>query len=183
MQRLLLGVINRIKNSQVIPKQWEMMLITTIYKSKGSKKDLINLRGIFLTQVVCKIWESLIKKRTKLITRKINKLQVGSGKNKSPADHTFIVRSCITRALYLNCPLYLNFYDFRQCFDKLWLEDNVISLYKLGLDNEFLSLIYKTNLNASIAVKTPMGISESFTKIAIVKQGSVSACCLCSALV
>ena len=181
MQRLLLHVINRIKNSQVIPKQWEMMLITTIYKSKGSKKDLINLRGIFLTQVVCKIWESLIKERTKLITRKINKLQVGSAKNKSPADHTFIVRSCITRALYLNCPLYLNFYDFRQCFDKLWLEDSVISLYKLGLDNEFLSLIYKTNLNASIAVKTPMGISESFTKTAIVKQGSVSACCLCSA--
>ena len=54
-------------------------------------------------------------------------------------------------------------------------------MYKLGLDNEFLSLIYKTNLKANIAVKTPLGISESFTKTAIVKQGSVSACCLCSA--
>ena len=181
MQRLLLCVINNIKNSQVIPKQWEMMLITTIYKSKGSKKDLVNQRGIFLTQVICKIWERLIKERTKGITCKINKLQVGSTKNKSPADHTFILRSCITRAIYRNCPLYLNFYDFRQCFDKLWLEDSIVSLYKLGLDNEFLSLIYKTNLKANIAVKTPLGISESFTKTSIVKQGSVTACCLCSA--
>ena len=101
--------------------------------------------------------------------------------NKSPADHTFLLRSCITRARYLECPLYLNFYDFLQCFDKLWLEDCVISLYKLGLQNEFLPLIYKTNLEAHIAVKTPLGISNSFHKTGIVKQGSVTACCLCSA--
>ena len=181
LQSLLLKIINKIKNSQVIPKQWAMMLITTIYKSKGSRKDLVNQRGIFLTQVICKIWERLIKDRASFATCNINKLQAGSTKNKSTADHTFIIRSCITRAVYLKCSLFLNFYDFRQCFDKLWLEDSVISLYKLGLQNEFLSLIYKTNLEANIVVKTPFGNSASFTKTSIVKQGSVTACCLCSA--
>ena len=93
----------------------------------------------------------------------------------------FVIRSCITRAIYLNSPLFLNFYDFRQCFDKLWLEDSIISLYKLGLRNEFLSLIYKTNVEAEVVVKTPLGNSAPFTKTSIVKQGSVTACTLCSA--
>ena len=128
---------------------WEF----SFYFSKGSRKDLVNQRGIFLTQVICKIWERLIKDRASFATCNINKLQAGSTKNKSTADHTFIIRSCITRAVYLKCSLFLNFYDFRQCFDKLWLEDSVISLYKLGLQNEFLSLIYKTNLEANIVVK------------------------------
>ena len=179
--KLLLNVINKIKNTQIIPQQWAMMLITTIYKSKGSRKDLVNQRGIFLTQVICKIWERLIKARTNHATSNINKLQAGSTRNKSTPDHTFVIRSCITRAIYLNCQLFLNFYDFRQCFDRLWLEESIISLYKLGLQNEFLTLIYKTNLNAEIVVKTPFGNSEPFTKTSIVKQGSVTACTLCSA--
>ena len=125
---LLLIVINRLKNSQMTPRQWEMMTITTLYKGKGSKKDLVNQRGIFLTQVICKIWERLIMMRTEEPLSRINKLQAGSKKNRSPGDQTFILRGCIDRAIYLNKPLYLNFYDFKQCFDKLWLEDSIISL-------------------------------------------------------
>jgi hypothetical protein len=178
---LLLVVINRLKNSQMTPTQWEMMTITTLYKGKGSKKDLVNQRGIFLTQVICKIWERLIMARIGEPLSKINKLQAGSKKNRSPGDQTFILRGCIDRALYLNKPLYLNFYDFKQCFDKVWLEESIISLYKLGLDTEFLALIYKTNQVARIVVKTPHGVSKPFTKHSLVKQGSVTASSLCSA--
>jgi hypothetical protein len=99
---------------------------------------------------------------------------------KSGADQVFLVRSCINHAKYLDSPLYLNFYDFRQCFDKLWLEDSIISLYKLGLQDELLALIYKTNFKARISVKTPIGRSDYFTKTSIVKQGSVTASSLCS---
>ena len=119
--------------------------------------------------------------RTEEPLSRINKLQAGSKKNRSPGDQTFILRGCIDRAIYLNKPLYLNFYDFKQCFDKLWLEDSIISLYKLGLNTEFLALIYKTNKVARIVVKTPHGASKSFTKHSLVKQESVTASSLCSA--
>ena len=78
MQQLILTVINRIKNTHLTPQQWEMMMITPLYKGKGSRKDLLNQRGIFLTQVISKIWERLIKGRTSDVTSQINKLQAGS---------------------------------------------------------------------------------------------------------
>ena len=181
LRKQLLQIINIIKRTHVIPSQWEEMMITTIYKGKGTQKDLVNQRGIFLTQVICKIWERLIKLRTGEVTAKINKLQAGSTTGKCPSDQLFLLRSCISHAKYLNQTLYFNFYDFRQCFDKLWLQDSIISLYKLGLRNEFLSLIFETNKRATITVNTPLGTSKPFTKSMIVKQGSVTASSLCSA--
>ena len=178
---LLLRMINCIKQSHEFAEQWENMKITCLYKAKGSRKQLVNQRGIFLTQVITKIFERLVKQRTKCVTTKINKLQAGSRTDKSTADQNFLLRSCIVHAKYLNIPLYLNFYDFRLCFDKIWLEDSIISLYKLGLQNEFLALIYKINLKANIIVNTPLGCSKPFTKRSIVKQGSVTASTLCSA--
>ena len=178
---LSLKVLNCIKNSHKTPEQWEMMRITPLYKGKGSRKHLVNQRGIFLTQVFCKIWERLIKQRIKGTTSKINKLQSGSQDNKSPSDPLFLLRSCISHTKYINSPLYVNFYDFKQCFDKIWLLDSIIALYKLGLDNEHLFHIYQTNCKARITVNTPRGSSEMFTKTEIVKQGSVSASSLCSA--
>ena len=181
LKHLILHVINKVKNTHLTPKQWEMMMITPIYKGKGSRKDLINQRGIFLNQVICKMWERLIKERTKSTTSKVNKLQAGSKTGKCPGDQVFLLRSCVTHAKYLHQTLYLNFYDFKQCFDKLWLEDSIVSLYKVGLDNELLASIYETNYAATITVNTPLGVSQSFSKTAIVKQGSVMASCMCCA--
>ena len=181
LKSLILCVINKVKNTHLTPHQWEMMMITPLFKGKGSKKDLVNQRGIFLTQVISKIWERLIKERTKDVVSKINPLQAGSRTGKCPGDQVFLLRTCVTHAKYLNQNLFLNFYDFRQCFDKLWLEDSIISLYKLGLNNELLASIYETNSSAKITVNTPLGKSQSFTKSAIVKQGSVLASCLCCA--
>ncbi len=180
-RRLTLDVLNCIKISHVIPEQWERMNITPLYKGKGSRKHLVNQRGIFLTQVISKIWERLIKARTSNITENINKLQGGSRHGKGTPDQVFLMRSWICHARYLNFPLYLNFYDFKQCFDKIWLHDSIIALYKLGLNNEHLAHIYDVNSRAQITVNTPHGPSKTFTKTAIVKQGSVTAGSLCSA--
>jgi len=46
-----------------IPDQWKRSDIKVIYKNKGSKEDLANYRGIFLSSVVCNIFEKLIYKK------------------------------------------------------------------------------------------------------------------------
>ena len=48
---------NRIKELKDIPDQWNLVKIITIYKKKGSKKELKYYRGIFLTIVISKIFE------------------------------------------------------------------------------------------------------------------------------
>ena len=130
----LLTVVNKIKKEKSVPSQWEHTSIVPIYKGKGPMKCLINQRGIFLTQVVSKIWEKLIKARCEKVLAKINKLQSGGRKKRSTPHELFLLRAGIDHAKYMNKPLYVNLYDFRQCFDKLWFEDSIIALYKLGLD-------------------------------------------------
>ena len=61
--QMLLNAMNSVKNGENIPKQWNNVLISTIYKNKGKHKRLENYRGIFLTQVLSKIYERLNKLR------------------------------------------------------------------------------------------------------------------------
>ena len=51
----LLEIFNEIKRSKSPPEQWNSVLITIIYKNKGSRKSLVNYRGIFLASVVSKV--------------------------------------------------------------------------------------------------------------------------------
>ena len=86
----------------------------------------------------------------------------------------------IDRAKYLNKQIFLTFYDYSTCFDSLWLEDSMITLWELGIRNELFALIYKLNEHALIKVKTPFGFTEQFECPRIVKQGCVLSSNLCS---
>jgi hypothetical protein len=77
--------------------------------------------------------------------------------------------------------MYVTLYDFAQCFDSLWLDDCILSLRKLGINNEVLSIIKALNTECNIKVKTPAGVTDEFEIHNIVQQGSVTGGVLCSA--
>ena len=176
----ILELFNYMKNEVVIPQHWEYVLITTIYKGKGRKKELVNHRGIFLISVLYKIFERLIHNRIQDILEKTSKFQAGATHNRGPADNLFLLRGTMDHLVYLNKPAYITLYDFRQAFDSLWLEDCMLSLWKVGLHNELLPLIYKLNKRAVVKVNTPHGRSDSFIAEDIVKQGAVLGSNICS---
>ena len=176
----ILDVLNELKCHVYCPSQWERTLIKTIYKNKGSKKDLKNYRGVFLTQVISKIYERILISRAKDIMEKVSLLQAGSRSERGPNDNLFLMNSCVDHAKYLNIPVYITVYDFEQCFDALWLEDSIVALWKLGVRDDTLAIMYNMNKQARIKVKTPAGISEELVKPAIVKQGTVSGPSMCS---
>ena len=173
LRKFILRVVNMVKNKQEIPSKWIIFKIVTMYKKKGSLKKLVNQRGIFLTPVISKMFEILIKNRIHEKVAKVCLWQAGSRNNRSPADQTFLTRSAINHPLYLNKPLFLTLYDFRQCFDKIWLEDALLSLWKLGVNDDMLKLISAMNERSEGTVKTVAGESESFELGPKVKQGTV----------
>ena len=175
----MVEVINNIKKSSKSPDEWNKVLITTLFKKKGSKKDLINYRGVFLTSCISKLCEKLILLRIEDPINSVSLAQCGATRGKSPADNVFILNACIDHAKYLNTPLYLAFYDFQQCFDKLWLEDCLVGLWKIGVRNEMLSLILAMNEETEIVVQSPCGKTEPFRVNRIVKQGTVLGPQLC----
>ena len=173
------NIMNSIKNTLNLPKSWMKVLIVTFYKNKGSRKMLKNHRGVFLTAVLSKVMEKLIKKRINPKLGNIDPLQCGGQYNKSTSDSLFLVRATIDHSKYLNRTLYLTFYDYRTCFDSLWLEDCMISLWKIGINNDMFSLIYKMNESCEAIVKTPYGNTPPFRCPQIVKQGTVLGGSLC----
>lgn len=177
----LLELFNKIKKTKQPPDQWNSVLITIIYKNKGSRKSLLNYRGIFLASIVSKVFERLIKNRIQPCMKKVDVCQAGARSERGPPDNIFIVNSAIDHAIYVGKSIHLTTYDFEQAFDSLWLEDCILSLQRLGVPHYILQLIFNLNKEAVIQVKTPHGISPTATVKDTVQQGRVLAPDLCSA--
>ena len=61
------------------------------------------------------------------------------------------------------------------------LSDCLVSLIKVGVEKEVVSILRKLNETCNIVVKTPAGITDEFEMPSIVQQGSVSGGALCVA--
>ncbi len=131
--------------------------------------------------MLTKVLEKLVKLRIQPYLSNINRLQGGATTNRSTCDQTFLLYAIIDHAKYLNKQVYLTFYDYSTCFDSLWLEESMISLWNIGIRNELFYLIFKLNEITDIQIKTPHGMSKSFECHRIVKQGSVLSSNICSA--
>lgn len=177
----LLEIFNIIKVKREIPETWRKMLITMIYKNKGSRLDLEKYRGIFLTVVASKVFERMLKARMKSNLDRVSLFQAGSRNKKGAADDLFLLRSSIDHSKYINKSIYVTTYDFRQAFDSLWLQDCILVLRKLGVEKYILKLIYEMNKKAVVQIKTPYGLTEPFDVTDIVKQGGILGSPMCSA--
>ena len=169
------------RRKKSLPRIWENISITTIYKKKRSKKKLKNHIGIFMTPILSKILEKLIQIRIQPHIDTFSSLFQASGKkNHSTADNIFLLRSLIDHATYMRSPIIFTLYDFETCFDTLWLEDSLNVLWDAGVTNDLFYVIYALNETCSIIVNTPFGQTSSIQIDNLVKQGTASGPVLCS---
>ena len=85
----------------------------------------------------------------------------------------FVLRGLIDHFKYLKKELWITFYNIEKCFDSLWLEDYINSLWRCGVDDDILYLMYLLNRKADIIVRTPFGNTQSFEICNLVKQRTV----------
>ena len=107
------------------------------------------------------------------LQQNISKFQNGGMKGKGAVDNLFILRGIINHANYLGKELWLTFYDTEKCFDSLWLEDCINSLWDLDVKDDILCLIYLMNIKATVTIKTPLGDTDPLFLSNFVKQGTV----------
>ena len=86
-------LFNKILKEESIPWQWEKMTIKTIHK-KGSKLEMSNKRGTFLTNIISKLFEKVLDMKTQH-TVKVSEYQCGSKKNRSTIDNWIILMTII----------------------------------------------------------------------------------------
>ena len=83
MNQSLLYLFNRMETERFTPRQWHEVTIKAVAKpGSGSILEMDNKRGLFLTEVVSKLYEKVLKNRNKQkIKEYISDFQNGGEEN------------------------------------------------------------------------------------------------------
>ena len=161
------------------PKQWRQVLIQTIPK-KGSCLEMNNKRGLFITEIVSKVYEKVLKNRNSVYLRDyVSPFQTGGTKSRATVDNKIILSEIIRRNRKMGVKTYVVFGDAVKCFDKLWLKDALVELYKAGCSPSDVVMMHEMNKDTEITIVTPVGKTERIKVGEIVKQGTVLGPTLC----
>ena len=179
MVDILLAMMNRMERERWSPRQWSEVKIKAISKL-SSPLVMDNKRGLFISDIISKIYEIVMKNRNnEKIRMYISDFQAGGVKERSPADCLFLLSEIIRVKKKTGEKCYLVFWDVVKCFDKLWLKDALVELYKAGCNPQDIQMMYKMNENTIIEVDTPCGTTDKVTVGEIVKQGTLLGPTLC----
>ena len=170
----LLKLMNLIKKKQVYPSILGKCNISSIYKKK-SRKDFENYRGIFRVPILRSILDRLTYNDCYYtINSNLTDGNVGARKDRSVRDNIFVLNAIINSVENgRNEAIQVQVMDATKCFDKLWLQACINSLYEAGIDHDSLNLLYIENKNAQVAVKINNKLSARISVKDVVMQGSV----------
>ena len=159
-----------------------MVNIVSIYKGKGEKADLQNDRGIFTVNLFRTILMKLVyHDKYPVVDGNMSDSQIGGRKKKNIRNHIFVLNGIINEAIQTKGKsIDILIYDYRQCFDSLWLDECINDLFDAGIKDDELALIYEANRVNKVAVKTPFGLTSRETVNKIVLQGEVFGPLQCS---
>ena len=97
-------------------------------------------------------------------------------------NHIWILNGIICDSLSTNKknPIDIQIFDYKQCFDSLWLEECMNDMYGGGLQDDKFALLYNVNTHTRVAVKTPVGKTARGSIRNAIIQGDVFGPLLCS---
>ena len=179
LERSLLIMFNELATNNIIAEEWVHMVIKAISKMKGDLQAMSSKRGLFLTNILSKVMEKLVKNRTKPKVTGISEFQCGGITNREIGDNLLIVNTVIEEFRAMNTDLFILFADLEKCFDQLWLRDCIKEMVEAGMPKAEAAYIFKMNSKVKAVVETPVGRTEPFELAEIVRQGTVCAVDLC----
>ena len=183
LRKSMLILFNKMRSEKFIPDFVGLADVATIYKGKGEKCSLENDRGIFLVTIFRSILMRLVYgDKYDEIDQSMSDSQVGARKRKNIRNHIWVINGIICDVLSSKKkhPVDLQIFDYKQCFDSLWLEECLNDLYTAGLDDDKFQLLYNVNSHVNVAVKTPVGKTDRGVVRNSVIQGDVFGPILCS---
>ena len=130
----ILKLMNMIKTRLQYPEGLEQCNITSIYKNKGSRKEFNSYRGVFRVTVLRSILDRLTYNDSYYtIDDNLSDGNVGARKERNIRDKIFVIGAISNSVLNgKQPPIQITITDVEKCFDKLWLEAAINSLYEAG---------------------------------------------------
>ena len=115
------------------------------------------------------------------IDANLSDANVGARKGRNIRDNLFVVNA-ITNSIKQGSEEAVDIcaYDAEKCFDTLWTYECINDLYEAGLQNDRLTLLFKMNASAQVAIKTPHGMTERVSILNIIMQGTTWGSLFCT---
>ncbi len=165
-------IFNKLMARQSTPEQWQIGIITRLYKGKGKKGQCSNERGITVASNVGKLYERIINNRATQITN-ISDAQAGGKIGRSTTDHLLILKEIINTQRTRKRPLYLAFLDVTKAYDKAWSDGIMYALHNSGLTGPIWNITRKLNQNLRAQIKTKDGLTRQIIIKDSIRQGGV----------
>ena len=165
---------NLILQSGFIPDLWCKGLIMRLYKSKGSREDPDNYRGITLLSCMGKLFTACLSARMANYMYKDSKMgyeQAGFRPEFSTMDHVFTLHAITDYNKSKKKRVYFAFIDYSKAFDMIDRASLWMKLLKHGVNGEVLNVIYNMHLNAKSCDKNCNENSNFFSCNIGVRQG------------
>ena len=89
-------------------------------------------------------------------------------------ENIYIIWSLIDHYKHFNKPLFFILYDFKTCFESIWLKDLLIDLCFSGLQSEEKYVLYEQNKATIMKIQTLLAYTDEFQVDMILKQGTVN---------
>ena len=171
---ILLELGNDVYNQRPV-QQWTEGCILPFPK-KGDLGCVSNYRGITLTHIAAKIYNTMLLNRIQPEIEKIlRRNQNGFRKGRSTVGQILTVRRIIEGVRAKNLQAVLLFVDFSKAFDSIHRGKMEQILLAYGIPDETVSAIMMLYKNTSAKVQSPDGDTETFDILAGVLQGDTLA--------
>ena len=167
-------IFNKLFTNGEYPKKWGQGVITTIYKA-GDHLTPSNYRGITLCSNLSKVYSMVLNERlVKYLEQNGLRApeQIGFQRKARTSDHIFVLKLIIDKCIKPNGGrLYACFIDMKKAFDKVWWQGLFFKLQKSGIGGNFYKTVKNMYNTISSCVKTPRGLTPTFSVYQGVRQG------------
>ena len=173
---VLRGIINNCISSSTIPSEWKWAVVTPLYKSKGSKHDMNNYRGISILPAVSKFFEKLVYKQMNAYFETNSLIFDGQhGFRRGYSCETAIheILNSVNKNLDKKLVNLLLFIDLRKAFDTVDIDLLIVKLMHYGFDNMALNLIKDYFTDRRQKIKIGLMFSALLIILLGVPQGSI----------
>ena len=172
---ILVKLLNKIKESGMIPSEWKNGVIVKIPK-KGDLSDCGNWRGITLSPIALKIFCKVLLNRIELVLDGVlREEQAGFRKVRGCSDQIFVVRHLMQHANEMKASLSLCFVDFEKAFDSVSREAMGKVLRYYGVPEWLVKLVKDLHEGTFCKVMSDGSLSEAFeVKSGVIQGGIVS---------
>ena len=117
------------------------------------------------------------------IEKNLTDSNVGGRKGRNIRDNIYVLNAIINsikKGSEEACDVIVT--DVEKCFDALWAQECINTLYEYGLNNDKLVILYEETRNAQIAVKTASGLTTREDIKNIIMQGTVFGSIICTSV-